>query len=180
MSRFRFALERVLRVRDVEHEIALVAWQAAEHTARTARTLVAIVRSQIDSTEGELLEHRSRPDGLPAEALRYHARLDELARKLGAARKRCDVAEAAAGRERARWEHARSELRGISKLEERRRASHALAEQRREGRTLEELASTRATRALAVAAARGRDARRAEIQTPAESSERLSTRSRTP
>jgi hypothetical protein len=86
VKRFRFPLARVLRVRELEHDIALAAWREGEEAARRARAASEGLRSSIAAVEAELLELREGGSLDPTAALFGYRRADELVRALAAAR----------------------------------------------------------------------------------------------
>jgi flagellar export protein FliJ len=144
MRPFRFPLSRVLRVRAIEHDLALAAWRAAEDAARRARDSVQEVRERIDAAECELLALREHGPLDPSATVIGCQRLDELGRALIQARELERRTHAEALRLRQAWSAARSERLAIEKLFERRREAHQAEERRREELERAELASSRA------------------------------------
>jgi flagellar export protein FliJ len=143
VKRFRFPLQRVLRVREIEEEVALAGWRDAEGEARRARDATAAVRAEIASAEDELLAMRGGEAlDLPTTLLSYR-RIDDLGLALVRARERERVASAEAERRRVAWDTARSARRAIEKLGERRRETHVAQELRREELERDDLASAR-------------------------------------
>lgn len=141
-----FSLSRVLRVRGIEHDLALAAWREAEDAARRARAAAAGLRERIASAEGELLSLREQGSIDPAATVIACDRVDELVRALARAREAERRTDAEALRLREAWSAARAERLAIEKLLERRREAHAAEERRREELERVEIASSRSHR----------------------------------
>ena len=144
MRSFRFPLSRVLRVRAIEHDLALAAWREAEDAARRARDAVREIRERIAAAESELLALREHGTIDPSATVIGCQRLDDLGRALIGAREVERRTHAEALRLRHAWTAARSERLAIEKLFERRREAHQAEERRREELERAELASSRA------------------------------------
>jgi hypothetical protein len=143
MKPFRFPLSRVLRVRAIEHDLALAAWREAEDAARRARESVREVRERIGAAESELFALREHGPIDPSATVIGCQRLDELGRALIRAREVERRTHAEALRLRQAWSAARSERLAIEKLFERRREAHQAEERRREELERVELVSSR-------------------------------------
>jgi flagellar export protein FliJ len=157
MTRFRFALERVLRVRHIEQDLARIAWSDAEREARAAREVVAGVAARIEAEQVALcVEQRAGRWNAGAMLLRFEC-LDRLRRSLVDAARVVSERETVAERARIEWNARRSDERGIEKLEHRRRAAHDLEALHSENAFIDEQASMRAARQHSASAARPSD-----------------------
>ena len=162
MRRFRFQLDRVVRVREIEHDQRLAAWQEAHAAALVAFALLESLRRSLEQEQRALLELQERGECSLADSLAHHARFEQLEAKIRAARERAATLEKLANELREPWEAARRELRAVRKLEERRRADHVAEELHCEGLEQDERASARAG---AERASRAWDAARRESST---------------
>jgi flagellar export protein FliJ len=148
MKPFRFRLDRVLRVREVEEEIARAAWltvesaaQAAEHRADALAEDRAAAFAALASDMAE----RSLP---PAETLLRHASLDRLAGSVGAERERALTLRQQADQAREPWQDRRREVLGLSRLRDAAKSRHSATVLAEEIAEMDEVASTRAARQL--------------------------------
>ena len=146
MSRFHFALERVLRVRHIEQDLARTAWSDAERAARAARDAVAGLATRIEAEQIALCAEQRAGRWNAAEILRRFECLDRLRGALVDAARVVAEREAVAERARIEWNSRRSDERGIEKLEHRRRAAHDLETLHSENAFIDEQASMRAAR----------------------------------
>lgn len=141
MKRYRFRLEQVLRVRRIEEERALAALLDAERRTVAADTTVAaeLARYRAVATPGDgaaptvgFLAERSRA-GATAATL--------LAAGHAAAAARTEAASSRQG-----WQTAAQRVSALERLDERRRADHALESARDEERSTDDLVTGRAAR----------------------------------
>jgi len=140
MKRFRFRLDQVLRVRRVQEDRARFALLAANRDAQLAAV-------QLDE---RLAEYRTR--SMPTGPRSYEDferalfLLDSGAAALGAARlvhrEKLGVVEV----RRSEWTDARRRVAALERLEERRRAEHAIEMQRAEDRLVDDLVVARHAR----------------------------------
>ena len=156
MKRFRFRLARVQRVRVIEEEVARAALQAAQARARDADTLARAAHDEVESARAELRSLLAGGAIDPGAVLWRQTLLDRLRQRSEALRRQAAQLERAAARERELWQLAVRERDALERLEERRRAEHMVAAERRANIELDEIAGVRA------AARRREDTSRAE------------------
>lgn len=144
-ARSHARLQRVLRVRHVQEEVARARWLAAERAARIAGDARADADARRADAACELRD--ALADLTPAAILRQHAALDALAGVAVRLRERARTLRFQADRERAPWELRRREARGLERLCERSREEAWLRALAREARELDEIAGARAFRA---------------------------------
>ncbi len=137
MKKYRFRLESVLRVRRIQEEVARGAM------ARAAAEVVA-ADAALAASRHHLAELVARP--LPGDLPGWQLRRDLVL--AGAS----EVAGSAAGLEAARLAHrqrqeelagARRRVRALERLDERRRAEHAVEAARQDDRTVDDLVTSR-------------------------------------
>lgn len=140
MKRFHFRLEQVLRVRRVQEDIARGALMLANREAQTAADAVnARVAEYTDA---------ARPSGAQSYDTfnRMQSHLDNAAAAITVARaeykSRLEVVET----RRSEWAAARQRVAALERLEERRRAEHAVEVRRAEDRLVDDLVVARHAR----------------------------------
>lgn len=146
MARFKFKLDRLLRVREVSEELARAELGSAELAAQRAREGLDGARADLLRAERELIELRTRDGALAA--LAAEKTLPALLQRIALRRQRVTSAEAAATAARNDWQARRTDVRALEKLEDRAREVFAVQEREREDRALQETIERRA--ALAV------------------------------
>lgn len=142
MARFKFKLDRLLRVREVSEELARAELGSAELAAQRAREGLDGARADLLRAEGELVALRAR-DGARA-ALAAEQTLPALLQRIAVRRQRLVGAEAAANAARVEWQARRTDVRALEKLEGRARDVFAAQEREREDRALQETVERRA------------------------------------
>lgn len=132
--RFEFRLDRLLRVRGIQEEVARGEWSAAEADARVAETTHReLLQRLANEREGLSARLRAGAGGLaPASILEAHRVLDVQARRIATARTRAAKGRARADALAARWREVDRERRSLVELEERERARHRTALERAE------------------------------------------------
>jgi flagellar export protein FliJ len=143
VKRFRFPLERVRRVRNVQEEIARNTWGDAVRAARGARALADGIASEIDAAGEALVARQSRGDWNAAEVLQQFAGIDRLRTALASARRTAAEREREADRLEAEWKERRSGARALEKLRAKQHAAHTTEELRLEHAALAERALER-------------------------------------
>ena len=88
MKPFRFRLDRLLRVREVEEQTARAEWLVVEQAARAAEARAEALASDRAAAFGELARAMAERSLTPAVTLVQHAALDRLARTESAERER--------------------------------------------------------------------------------------------
>jgi flagellar export protein FliJ len=146
MTRFRFALERVLRVRHIEQDLARTAWSDAERGARAAREAAANLAASIADAQQSLCVEQRAGHWSAGEMLLRLDCLERMRRALVDATRVVAEREAHAERARVEWQARRSDERGMQKLEGRRRVAHDSEVLRAENAFIDEQASMRAAR----------------------------------
>ena len=140
MKRYRFRLEQVQRVRNVQEGLA------AAHLA-VARTVearaVACAEARVDA-----IAARPRPSGSTSASALTAARLlwDAELRSLADARQAVSSAAEASHEARTAWSNARARVRALELLDDRHRADHAVAADRDEASRVDDLVVSRAAR----------------------------------
>jgi flagellar export protein FliJ len=142
MARFKFKLDRLLRVREVSEELARAEFGSAELAAQRAREGLDGARADLLRAERELIELRTRDGALAA--LAAEKTLPALLQRIAVRRQRLVGAEAAATAARNEWQARRTDVRALEKLEDRAREVFAVQEREREDRALQETIERRA------------------------------------
>lgn len=144
MSRFRFKLERLGRVRRIQEEQEREVWLAAEYARQDAEAAEARARADVASAES-LLRARQADKALGVGAvLQAQAALERVHGTLRRASERTRTASYQADRLRVPWEERRKEVRGLERLREQARVAWRSEELQREARELDEVAARRA------------------------------------
>ena len=147
MSRFRFRLARVLRVRGIEEEVARARWLEAVRAADAATRRADQLASAGSAHERELEEIVSRADVDTPVVLGSHAVLDGLLVSARRARERARTLDFQASQQRAPWEELRRARRSLELLRERKLSMHRLDDERRDALDMDAIAIERATSA---------------------------------
>jgi flagellar FliJ protein len=137
VKRYRFRLETVLRVRRVQED-------AARGDLARANAAVAAAAADVEAARERLAGMASEP--VPANPVEWQARRALLLGRAAEITARQTDLQAAdterAGRQRALAE-ARTRVRALERLDERRRAEHAVEMGRDDSRTLDDLVTAR-------------------------------------
>jgi flagellar protein FliJ len=138
MKRFRFRLETVARVRQIQEE-------QARAQVMLANRAVALAQSTVDARQTRY-ETLPRPAGATsmAELEATMFRLDAAAGGLEWARGEHRAALEHAHDALAQWAQAEQRVRALDRLRDRARAEHTLATRREEDRLTDDLTTTRA------------------------------------
>jgi flagellar export protein FliJ len=146
VKRFEFKLARLARVRKIEEEQARVAWQAAETLARRADESVrAAERDVIEATEA-LRAAQSSAQLEPLAILNIDDAIARLGQRVGVMRAEAERCHLEAATKRAPWQTLRTELEGLTRLEEKARTNHRIEHERAEALEMDQLASERSAR----------------------------------
>jgi flagellar FliJ protein len=140
MKKFRFRLDQVLHVRRVQEDRARFQLLSANRDAHLASALV-------DERLAAYAERRL-PTGTQSfeDFERAVFRLDAAAGAIGVARARHREALVVVDERRAEWTDARRRVAALERLEERRRAEHAVEVQRAEDQLVDDLVVARHAR----------------------------------
>jgi hypothetical protein len=146
MSRFKFRLARIERVRTIEEEIARGRYAEAELAARAAEDLAQRCADALTECD----EHARRLQGqlqlAPHEMLRTIVAAGEARERTRRARDRAATLRYQAGLVRASWLERRKDARALERLEERHREIHEIGEQRADTESMNAAALERAGR----------------------------------
>lgn len=137
MRRFRFRLETVLRVRRVQEDLARAELMTANHAAHERAALVAARTAEYDARELPSGVHSY--DTFALQTFRWDAAAGAVTTARAAHR---DAMAVVADRRRD-WSEARARVAALERLEERRRADHALEVRRAEDRLVDDLVVAR-------------------------------------
>ncbi len=143
MKRFRFRLERLARVREVQEELARATWAGAEREAREGEEQADALAEALRAAQRELVAARRDPRGGAARALVAERTLDTLAERLRSARERARTRRAQADRLRDAWRERERDVAALERLEERARERHQLEAGRAEALVADEAAARR-------------------------------------
>jgi flagellar export protein FliJ len=140
MKRFRFRLEQVLRVRTIQEDRARAELLAANRAAHEAAAHEEARRVEYD--------RRERPAGTQpiVDFERTMFLLDTAAGAVTVAREAHREALAVVDERRADWTAARRRVAALERLEDRRRAEHALEVRRMEDQLVDDLVVARHAR----------------------------------
>jgi flagellar export protein FliJ len=140
MKRFRFRLDQVLHVRRVQEDQARFALLTANRDAHVAAT-------RVDERLADYAQRRIPLGPQPyAEFERAVFLLDSGAAAVGTARTAHREALAVVETRRADWTDARRRVAALERLEDRRRAEHAIEVQRAEDQLVDDLVVARHAR----------------------------------
>jgi flagellar export protein FliJ len=143
MTRFKFRLERVQRVREVEEDLAKARFAGADGLARAAEARALALSSALKAAQGQLRQLQSTPTIDLALVLAAHQALESLGLGVRAAEERAKSARATAEIERQAWIQRRQAVQSLERLEVRSRAVFAEEQERVERITLDEAAGVR-------------------------------------
>jgi flagellar export protein FliJ len=140
LKRLRFRLEQVLRVRRLQEDIAR---GALLHANREARTAADGVNARVAEYTGA-----ARPGGAQSYDTfnRMQSRLDNAAGAITIARAEYGRALVVVEERRSEWSEARMRVAALERLEDRRRAEHAMEARRTEDRLVDDLVVARHAR----------------------------------
>lgn len=142
----RRRLDRVLRVREVEEDVARGAWAMAQAAARSSREKVeSLVREHVEA-EQDLAQRQAAGAAGPAETICAHRVLEHIGSEIQRARRLQVDAERRAEEARQPWEQKRREKRGLELLVERNRARELEEARQAEAIAMDEVAIQRAAR----------------------------------
>ncbi len=136
MKRFRYRLDAVLRVREIQHDVAVAAFETARHDRmRTEQLLAAAVAACEPEAVGA---------GATGSVMRaQRAGIDLAADRVGHVRAMLGAAEAMEATRRDELVDAMARVRGLENLRERQRAEHLHSSLREEELASAEMAAQR-------------------------------------
>lgn len=139
----RFKLERVLRVRRIEEELAREHFQSCEQVARRAEEVAENIGAEIAKAQEELVETRRYRRTPPEDLVMAQETLESLDRTLVEQKRRAGDLRREAEAIRTEWEQSRGDMRALERLEERFWHAARGEEYRAELRELDESAQRR-------------------------------------
>jgi len=146
MAPFRFRLARVLRVRQIEEDVAKAAWSSAIATANEADRRVEATRLARQTSQTELSQALAGSKLTPAEVLTRHRTLDALSADLERRLQQARTLHFQAEQMRVPWEAKRNEVRGLERLHDKHKQEFQAGERLTESRLMDEVASMRAAK----------------------------------
>ena len=146
MTTFRFRMERLLRVRKLEEEIARSRWLAALRASARAQERVEQVQEQIQATEQHLRSQISSSSVTPRAVLSTQSLQSRVWSELQRRQENAKTAAFQAEQQRAPWQQKRTEAEGLERLRSQRREIFLQESDAREIELLDEIASRRHSR----------------------------------
>jgi flagellar export protein FliJ len=149
VSAVHFRLGRVLRVREIEEEVARARWMEAVRAAEDATREADALAQNRAVRQAELADLLGSSTVDASIVLAGHAALDRLAVGVRGARERARTLAFQADVHRLPWEELRRARRSLELLREKQLVEHLLDDERSQAREIDAIASERASRALA-------------------------------
>ena len=146
MSAFRFRLARLLRVREVEEELARERWRTAERAARAAEGRADLRRGELARSLELLRAEQARERIDPARVLAADVAIEAQRAALQGALEHARAARLVSEQARAGWLACKRAHEGLTRLETRDRVLARQTAGQKEARELDEVASVRAER----------------------------------
>jgi flagellar biosynthesis chaperone FliJ len=144
---FRFRLGRVLRVREIEEEVARARWIEAVRVAEGATREAEDLAANRQARQIELAGLLGSPSFDASMALAGYAALDRLAVGVRGARERARSLAVQAETQRTPWGGLRRARRSREPPREKKLVEHLLEDERTQAREIDAIASERASRA---------------------------------
>lgn len=138
-----FRLARVLRVRELEEELARSAWHTAAHAARTADEHSTGLRARRDSALADLA-HKMRSGLAPAEWVVHAGLIDRVTEALVVVEQRARTLERQADALLGPLRDRHAEVRKLERLRDKQAAAHRRECARKDALLMDEVASARA------------------------------------
>jgi flagellar export protein FliJ len=146
VTRFRFPLDRLARVRSIQERLAREAWQAAMADVRVAEAELDTAHAAVDAARDDLRRLGATGVVDVARVLIAQRELARLDRGVVRFRERVVTLRERADRLRPAWQERRRDVAGLERLEEHARDAWIVEERRREARAMDEVAEMRAAR----------------------------------
>jgi flagellar export protein FliJ len=143
MSPKRTRLERVLRIRRLEEEVARDKFLSCEQVARQSEEVAEGISAEIGRAQAELSETRVQRRIPPEDLLMAQYTLESLDRNLAELRRRARDLRVEAEGMRDEWEKTRQEMRALERLDEQLQSAELEDERRQESREMDEEALRR-------------------------------------
>lgn len=147
MTRFRFPLERLARVRTIQERLAREGWQAAVAAVRAAEVELGIAHGAIYAARDALRRLGSTGMLDVGNVLIAQRELARLERDEVRVRERVVTLRERAERLRPLWQERRREVAGLDRLKEHARDAWTVEERRREARAMDGAVEIRTARA---------------------------------
>lgn len=146
MAAFRFRFQRVLRVREIEEQVAFGRYAEAAGAARAAEERAKALSQARSAQQAELSRLLASGPIAPRSVIAAHLALDQAQARLLQAHERSKTLSYQAQQLRAPWEDLRRARRGLEALRTKQQVAYATEVERSEGELLDEIASERSSR----------------------------------
>ncbi len=146
MKGFKFKLDRLARVRKVQEEIARAAWRTAVLEAQDAQGRCDDVREEIVEAIVDLRQLQTSASIDTRQVLMAREALGFLEERRDALLRIAEDAQRAAEALREPWQALRTELEGLTRLEDKERVKYRIKTERDDAKQLDEQAMDRARR----------------------------------
>ncbi|MFT4539855.1 MAG: flagellar export protein FliJ [Planctomycetota bacterium] len=143
MSHFQFRLARVLRVREVQAEMARLTWQEAEARARSAWTASERMREARVDASTRLATDLQTGEIAAANMIAGHDALDGMDRAAGRLERTARTLSHQASELRMPFEERRKEVRGLERMRDKRKQEHLEETLRKDSAVMDEVAASR-------------------------------------
>lgn len=143
MKRYSFRLARVLRVRRLQEDLLRAAWLEARARADAARAAEAAQARELELARAELARLQGTGALVPIAVVTHQGLCERSERELARLGVRTRTLEAEAARRADALREAHAAVRGLERLDERRRAAHRVEYDRREQALTDEVAARR-------------------------------------
>lgn len=145
MKPFKFRLGRVLRIRQVEEDLASTRFKECVAVMQRADEVAQSLSEELRRARDELFETRAHKRIPPEELLLAHTTLQSLEETLAEQRRRSAELQLEADNLRASWEGSRRDRQALEQLAERRKRDHFDEQEKLAGQELDETALRRAS-----------------------------------
>jgi len=152
VSGFEFKLDRLLRVRAVQEELAQNAWQAAEAHTRAELARLERIEQELVGARAYQESVQTSPHLDPGLVLTTRRSIELLEGHQRKARGRLEVARGRSEVARRAWQEARTALQGLQRLRAKARGHHVQEERRAEAKLADAVAMERDARRRSAAA----------------------------
>lgn len=146
MKRFRFKLARLSRVRKVQEELALAAWQTAERAASEAQERIELADQAIANGVAELRLIQNQGNIDPRQVLQARGALEHMEQRRVLLVRVAESARVEALRLREPWQALRTELEGLRRLEQKERTKFRIESEREDAKQIDEQTMDRSGR----------------------------------
>lgn len=148
MKAFKFRLARVQRAYEINEELARAQWLAAAQRTTDCKTDLQRMEQEYRDSQDQLGAGIQSGGISPQAAVLAHRTMDEQERRIKISLERVQTLAFQEEQLREPWQARRQEVRGLEQLHTRSKGRYVVEEMRRESKELDEIASTRAGRAM--------------------------------